>query len=381
MAARKAADFVPVGPMLGKAPRNCGVSDTTVARLVPEPGGRAPRRQGGESSGECRWYTVDDGRAGCGTCAGDLRNERLLTVTVAFSTSRVQSPISDAMQMMDDQFGTGESPDPPSLVEGLGQEAVARYTAEAQNQGAHVVFRTGNAVATIRYRGRDKVRGELRPLPEKTAMDGALAAAAETADSLHTAARPVLSRVKHPVVPTLRHVPRPCDAVPAAVLDRVARGASRERGAPTLIAAARRPGTSSETCRWTARTSQSPGEGQSRTLTVAFLSEADRLPGLGAFTTTRRFLMAYQDQRAGRSREGRFSGFTPLAGPGDRAFAVTKVSTEGSIGDAGLVVFQKNNVLVEVSYRGDDEEKHMTGSRLVDSAYTVAVAVRKSLRP
>lgn len=382
-AAPATADTVPAGRIVKKMPADCGVSKRTAARLAPgsdpdaEKGGLF--REGGP--GSCMWYSLDDGKVKCGICTGDFRNERVLNVDIVLAGNRLQSPIGEAMRQMDEPPSPVRGSAPPEIVEGLGEEATARYSAETDTGGAIVKFRVGNAVATVRYRGWDAVRGERRTIPKKTALDGAFAAASETAKSLGTAARPVVSRVKHPVTPPVRHVPKPCDAVPAATVDKVARGAYRERATASLFPALTLPGTSTDACAWKARTSRFADEGQSRTLTVAIIVEDDRLPGLGAFQAGRRYLAAYENLRAGDTPgSDRFTGFKPLAGPGDRAFAVTRVARGSSGGDEGFVAFQKRNLLVEVSYRGADEETPLSGNRLIDSAYTVAVAVERSLR-
>lgn len=382
-AAPATADPVPAGRIVKKPPANCGVSKATAARLAPgsdpdaEKGGLF--RQGGP--GSCMWYSLDDGKAKCDFCTGDFRNERVLNVDIALAESRLQSPISEALRQMDETPGLARSSARPEIVEGLGEEATARYSAETESEGATVKFRVGNAVATVRYRGWDAMGDERRTIPKKTALDGAFAAAAETAKSMGTAAQPVLSQVKHPVTPPVRHVPKPCDAVPAATVEKVARDAYRRRAGASLFPALNWPGTSMDGCTWRARTSRYSDQGQSRTLTVAIIVEDDGVPGLGPFTAARRYLGLYENLRAGDTPgSDKFSGFEPLAGPGDRAFAVTRVARSSSSGDEGFVVFQKRNLLVEVSYQGADEETPLSGSRLVDSAYTVAVAVERSLR-
>lgn len=383
IAAPATADPVPAGRIVTKVPANCGVSKATAARLAPGSDPDAEKggvfRQGGP--GSCMWYSLDDGKAKCDFCIGDFRNERVLNVGIDLTGNRLQSPISDALRQMDEAPTLERGSGRPEIVEGLGEEATARYSADGETEGAIVKFRVGNAVATIRYRGWDADGGERRTIPEKTALDGAFAAAAETARSMGTAAQPVLSRVKHPVTPPVRHVPKPCDAVPVATVDKVARDAYRRRDTSSLFPDLNRPGTYIDACTWRARTSRYSGEGQSRTLTVAIIVVEDRLPGLGAFTASRRYLGVYENLRAGDTRgSDKFTGFKPLAGPGDRAFAVTRVSRSSSSGDEGFVVFQKRNLLVEVSYQGADEETPLSGNRLVDSAYTVAVAVERSLR-
>ncbi|MFC4048961.1 hypothetical protein ACFOY4_04625 [Actinomadura syzygii] len=378
------ADRVPAGRVVTKLPRNCGVSAATAARLAPGADRDAEKgnvfRQGGP--GSCMWYSLDDGKAKCGFCVGDFRNERVLYVDITLSTGRLQAPITEAMQALTPaEPNRAANPDPPALVEGLGEEATARYSAEIETEGAVVDFRVGNAVVSVRYKGWDDVRGRRRTIPEKTALDGALAAAAETAKSMGTTARPVLSAVKNPVTPPLRTIPKPCDTVADPTVDKVARGAYRRRGSATLLTMAAPAGMSVDACTWNARTSRYSGEGRTRTLTVSLAVAGERLPGLGAFNATRQFLGVYQNQRAGKSPGAdAFTGFTPLTGPGERAFAVTKVQRSASDGDVGIVIFQKRNVLVEVAYRGADEDVPLTGKRLVDSAYTVAVAVERSLR-
>ncbi|MEU8800560.1 hypothetical protein [Spirillospora sp. NPDC048819] len=374
------ADRVPAGRIIEKLPRNCGVSDGTAARLAPGSDRDAEKgnvfRHGGP--GSCMWYSLDDGKAKCDFCVGDFANERVLDVTITLASGRTQSPISEAMELVGRDGPGRVGTAPPEIVEGLGEEAAARYSADTETEGAIVTFREGNAVATIRYRGWDAEGDRRTTIPEKTAMDGALAAAAETAKGLEAAADPVLSTVKRPVTPPLSRVPKPCDTVPAGTVDMVARDAYRRRGGATLLPAMYR--MSVDSCRWRARTSQYSNEGQSRTLTVSLAVADERVPGLGVHAATRDFLGVYRNLRSGKVPGIEdFTGFTPLAGPGDRAFAVTKTGSR-STGDVGLVVFQKRNVLVEVAYEGADEETNLSGRLLIDSAYTVAVAVERSLR-
>ncbi|MFG2249074.1 hypothetical protein [Spirillospora sp. NPDC048823] len=376
------ADRVPAGRIIEKLPRNCGVSDATAARLAPGSDPDAEKggvfRRGGP--GSCMWYSLDDGKAKCDWCVGDFANERVLDVTITLASGRSQSPISEAMEMVGGAGPGRVGADPAKIVEGLGAEAAARYSADTETEGAIVTFREGNAVATIRYRGWDADGDRRRTIPEKTAMDGALAAAAETAKALGTAASPVLSTVKRPVTPPLNRVPKPCDAVPGRTVDMVARDAYRRRGRANLLPAIHETGMSVESCTWKARTSEFTDEGRSRTLTVSLAVGEDRVPGMAVHTATRHYLGLHRNLRSGRLPGiTAFTGFTPLAGPGDRAFAVTKTGI-GSMGDVGVVVFQKRNVLIEVAYEGADQETELRGRMLIDSAYTVAVAVERSLR-
>ncbi|MEU5877277.1 hypothetical protein [Spirillospora sp. NPDC047279] len=384
VAARGGPHAVPAGRIFTKPPRNCGVSDATAARLAPGADRDAEKgnvfRQGGP--GSCMWYSLDDGKEECDFCTGDFRNERVLNVDISLAEGRQQSPISEAMRSVSvTRPGAATGSLPPKIVEGLGEEAIARYSAETDTEGATVSFREGNAVVTVRYKGWDAVGGDRRTISEKTAVDGVLAVAAETARSMGAAARPALSAVKHPVTPPLRQIPKPCDAVPDGTVDKVARGAYRRRGGATLFPGAYLGGMSVDGCTWNARTSRYSNKGQERKLTVSFAVAEERLPGLGVFTATRQYQGMHLDLRDGKTPGiDKLEGFRPLAGPGDRAFAVTKVEKSSSSNDVGVVLFQKRNVLVEVAYSGDDEDTELSGSRLIDSAYTVAVAVERSLR-
>ncbi|WP_171069159.1 hypothetical protein [Actinomadura geliboluensis] len=142
-AAPATADPVPAGRIVKKPPANCGVSKATAARLAPgsdpdaEKGGLF--RQGGP--GSCMWYSLDDGKAKCDFCTGDFRNERVLNVGIALAESRLQSPISEALRQMDETPGLARSSARPEIVEGLGEEATARYSAETESEGATVKFR------------------------------------------------------------------------------------------------------------------------------------------------------------------------------------------------------------------------------------------------
>ncbi|TDC95578.1 hypothetical protein [Actinomadura sp. 7K507] len=373
------ADHVPAGRIIEKLPRNCGVSDATAARLAPGADRDAERggmfRRGG--AGSCKWYSLDDGKVKCDWCMGDFANERVLDISITLAEGRMQSPISEAME----QLGRARPNETaPKLVEGLGEEATARYAADSDTEGAVVTFREGNAVARIRYRGWDDAGDQRKTISEKTAMDGAFAAAAETAKSLGTAANPVLATVVGQGTPPLSEVPKPCDTVPVATVDKVARDAYRRRGGSTLLSRTFQAGMSGDSCTWNARTSQYSNEGRSRTLTVSLAIGEERLPGMGVSTATRQYQGIHRDLREGKVPGiAEFTDFTPLAGPGDRAFAVTNSRT-GSRGDVGLVVFQKRNVLIEVAYEGADHDAKLSGRPLIDSAYTVAVAVERSLR-
>ena len=379
LAAPAAADRVPAGRIFEKLPRNCGVSDETALRLAPGADRDAEKggvfRRGG--SGDCRWYSLDDGKAECGWCLGDFANERVLDVTITLAEGRTQSPITEAMDLV--SRSEPDAPE-PTVVEGLGEEATARYSADGATEGAVVAFRVGNAVASVEYRGWDDAGDRRETIPEKTAMDGALAAAAEAAKSLGAPASPEPSTVKHPVARPLGRVPKPCDAVPGDTVDRVARDAYRRRGSSMLFPKMLQTGMSGDTCMWKAETSRYADEGRSRTLKVSLAVAEERLPGMGVHTATRQYQGLHRNLRDGKTAGADdLTGFTPLAGPGDRAFAVTR-SGSGPSGDVGVVVFQKRNVLVEVTYEGADGGTGLRGRTLVDGAYTVAVAVERTLR-
>ncbi|WP_143219646.1 hypothetical protein [Actinomadura sp. CNU-125] len=377
------ADRVPAGRTVSEIPDDCGVSEATAARLAPgadpDPEKGGVFREGGP--GRCQWYSLDDGKAKCDWCTGDFKNERVLDVEINLARGERQAPITEAMQWV----GTGgpgltQVLGPAKIVEGLGEEAVAHYSAATDMEGASVAFRVGNAVVSVRYRGWDAVRGEQRTISEKVATEGAFAAAAEAAKSLGTSARPVVSEVRRPVAPPLRKVPKPCDTVPAATVDKVARDGDKRRGRPVLLATIPAAGISYDGCAWNAGSSPYAETGASRTLTVSIGIAEERVPGAGASTAARQFEGLYRNQRIGRSPTvDTFTGFQPLAGPGDGAFAVTMGGRGTWEGEVGLVVFRKGNVLVEVAYKGRDGATQLRGNGLIDGAYTVAVAVERSL--
>ncbi|MBE1531898.1 hypothetical protein [Actinomadura algeriensis] len=381
--ARAGADEIPAGRIVEKIPDDCGVSEATAARLAPgadpDPEKGGVFRQGGP--GKCKWYSLDDGKAECDWCQGDFENERVLDVDISLAEGDRQTPISEAMERLRiGGPGTAPEPGPPQIVEGLGEEAVAHYSTATDMQGASVAFRVGNAVVTVRYRGWDRVRGEEKTISEKVALEGAFAAAAETAKSMGTSARPVVSEVRHPVTPPLPTVPRPCDTVPGKTVDKVARGAERKKGTPYVLAAVHDADLPVEGCVWEAGTPRSPEKGRSRTLTVSIGTARERVPGAGAYTATRHFQGVYRNQRAGEFPTlDTYTGFRPLAGPGDRAFAVIMRARNFAEGDVGLVVFRKRNVLVEVAYQGRDGETELRDRELIDAAYTVAVEIERTL--
>ncbi|QFG23545.1 hypothetical protein [Actinomadura sp. WMMB 499] len=377
------ADEVPADRIVEKVPRNCGVSEDTAARLAP--GGDIDAEAGGlfrdGGPGSCKWYSLDDGKATCDFCLGDFANERVLDVEINLAKGTRQSPVTAAMELLSGGGqGAADEPGAPRIVDGLGEEAVARYSAATDLEGASVAFRVGNAVVTVRYRGWDDAGGERRTIPEGVALDGAFAAAAETAKAMGTAAGPVVRTVERPAVPPLRKVPKPCDTVSGATVEKVARGAYRRRAEPFLVARPVQSGMSFDGCAWHAATGRFVNQGEARTLTVSLAVAEERTPGSAVPVATRHYLGLHRNQRYGKAPgSGAFSGFEPLAGPGDRAFAVTMAGRGGSRGDAGLVVFQKRNVVVEVAYDGRDGDTKLRGRELIDSAYTVAVEVERAL--
>jgi len=374
-------DTLPGGRIIREPPRNCGVSHRTASRLVPGADRDAEKgnvfRRGGP--GSCQWYSLDDGKATCDFCVGDFKNERVLNVEITLGKGRGDEAVGAAMGLFDMAEVT-QGPSPPKTIEGLGEESFARYGADGETGGAIVKFRPGNAVVTVRYQGWDADGDRRETIPEKTAVDGALAAAAETARSLGAAADPVVTAVKHPGTPPLQRVPKPCDTVPAATVDRVARGAYRKRGNAFLLPTMGLTGASASSCTWEARTSRYLDEGRSRTLTVSLVVMRQRQAGMAVYAATRQHEAVHRKLRRGGSPGfDDFADLTPLTGPGDRAFAVTK-SGPGSDDLVGIVLFQKRNVLVEVAYQGTDEGRPLPAKTLVDSAYTVAVAAERSLR-
>ncbi|GGV16821.1 hypothetical protein GCM10010182_42190 [Actinomadura cremea] len=388
-------DEVPAGPIIEALPPDCGVPDATVAGLAPGAGPEAETGAvlvGGGPT-HCRWYSLDGGGAACDRCGDRSENERVISIDITVARGPGPSAITEAMRWVSTGWlGTPEGAGEPAIVDGLGDEAAAYYSTASDLEGASVGFRVRNAVATVRYTGWDAGGAGRAVIPKKAALDGALAAAAETAKSLGGAGRPVVRAAPRSGAPP-RKVPEACDTVPGSTADRVARDARRRTGEPTLLAMFKEPTTPLDACAWHAGI-PSASEGRERTLTVALAVTDERTPRLGMPAATRHFLSLYRDRRSGESRVGSgesrvgsgesrvgFVDFEPLTGPGERAFAVTRVARSPREGDMGLVVFQKDDVVVEVTYQARDGETELGGRLLIDAAYTVAVAVEKSLEP
>lgn len=324
-------DPVPRERLITRFPAACGVSTATINALVP----RAESMHTSDF-GDCEWYSRHP---------GDVR-ERRLDVTVkiwpatAGDTSAVSigpriayvktTPISNALSA----FGQTAA---RQTVLGLGEEAFA------DSRRTVVDFRVANAVVTVGYQDSGLLA------KKKSALDGALRAAADTAKSLGTSAGPRLGSTAP--ASTTRHLPDPCATVPAGLRTRLVKGATAM------------PDTNS--CTWTS---------ERRTLKVTLLSEPDSAPGGAVRAAIRDYLQRHYDARAEQpvsAHDRKY--FHALTGPGDQAFASWVEN-----GTPGRVVFRVRNVVVEVGYTGDADHP-LTKDQAVNGAYAAAIDVARAL--
>jgi len=378
-------DPVPTAKLLTDKdiPEHCGISKATRTKLAP----------GADDEGDgCRWYSLNAGKDDCDFCptaAGD--RERVLDVSVQTEKGvNDTSPISQAMQDLDTlQTQAAASSIPFRTVTGLGEEAIARYVPGGTQDGGTIVFRYRNALVTVNYHGRDisgKNRRQ-RSVPKKEAMDAVLRAAAETAGKLDTDV-PSKPKITSPSTgpPALTHVPKPCDAVPETTLDQVAPDADRS-GQPgsafkNAVDSVRHNATM-RTCTWQTRPTccadDGSDEGPARNLTVSLVPLPDRSRGSGTREATRVFRTMHRDARYIQTSDKQNNAFRMLTGPGDQAFSTYEIGSDSTADSQARVFFRVRNVLIAVSYSGADDERAISRKQAIDSAYTVAVQVAKSL--
>jgi hypothetical protein len=400
LAAPKAArDLVPSGPIVTKYPAACGVPDAVARELVPgsRPGGRERGLFADTSKGVCLWYALNDGeeQGGFVPDGNRLRKERVLHVDIVLGkASSFASPIGGAMEQID--RGPVGAPTDAALrvVTGLGEEARAGYS-PALDEGAFVRFRVGNAAVLVNYGGWDRKGKDpaQRQLPEKTAMAGALRAAAGIAKNVGVPTRSTPSfALPQAAAPVIQRLPKPCDTVSAETLRKVANGAYRERGVTSLVAPS--PGTvpdqapaamRGDACRWTTHTATSTSleaKDSARNVEVTIAAVSGRQPGSAVQFATREYLRQHHNARDGK-KDGTINlqqGFTAISGLGDQAFVVYGEHPGGGNESPGRVVFRLRNVLVQVRYFSDSQDDDpLTRSEAINGAYTVALDVAGSL--
>lgn len=389
---RYTADPVPKARVLDAddLPRRCGVSSATIDRY-------APADSPDMDDGNCRWYSLNRGKKHCGFCPANRGDhERVLDINIDPGDGKAVNGASragDALRAL--------NPAPVSLVEsghqgrtvgGLGDEALYFYTSAAMasgglggrggKPGASLAFRTGAAVVTVNYRGRDWTGdGPVRRVTEKQAKPAVFAAAADVAHALHAPAKPSFTAPRTAGTP-VRRVPHPCDLVPAKLADRLAEGAERKRGTPSTMV--RTPadtpyGLATDTCRWdslpTCCLHEDTDHRPERHLSVTVASVSEWRRGVAVPLATRQYLERHHDARDGGSARW----FRALRGLGDQAFAAyvddTSLSSDGPV---GAVVFRYHNLVIETAYWGDDE-RPLPRDQAVTGAYTAAARARAAL--
>ncbi|MEU8800561.1 hypothetical protein [Spirillospora sp. NPDC048819] len=340
-------DRVRTGPVVTSIPEGCAVSPATVGRLVTE-----PRMMKDGHAGECMWSSrSDDGP------------RRLLSIGVTLAQGTAgraltgpaagQSPVAAAMR----SFGPKWSDMTNRAVTGLGDEALAQFS---PSNGSTVVARVGNAKVVVQYR-------DLRAsIPEQTARDGALAAAAEAVDGLgaRTPSRPAIAPAASPSPP--RKVPDLCGSVSERTLNRLLgdEPSSSATGAGSggiVIKDADRHG-----CSWTSMDHE---------LKIS----AAVVPGTELFDgtrlATREYTMRHDDARAEETlsvHDRKY--FRAVTGLGDQAFAA---HVPGVV--PGVVVFRDGALLVQVTYEEADARHPLSGEHAVRGAYAAAQEVAQAL--
>ncbi|MEU5877276.1 hypothetical protein [Spirillospora sp. NPDC047279] len=339
-----APDRVPSGPIVRTLPKGCGISAATVGRLVTEP---RMSKDGGQ--GECVWSSRSDEGSRRFLSIGLSLSPGATTLQYAGMTRAGRSAVGEAMR----SFGAKWSGMTDRRVTGLGDEALVQ---SSPSNGVTVVARTGNTKVIVQYRG---IR---LPLPEQTALDGALAAAAEVVTGLGagTPARPVIAPA--PRSTPARTVPDLCTAVSDRTLRRLLKGPidtdeSRSTTMGLVVEGARYRG-----CSWTSMDSE---------LKVITAVVPGGGPFDGTWLATREYVIRHGDARAEEPlsvRDRKY--FRPVAGLGDQAYTA---HVPGVI--PAVVLFRDGNVLVQVTYEEADERHPIDGKHAMRGAYAAAKEV------
>jgi hypothetical protein len=321
---------------------------------------------------------------------GDRERVLEATVTVADGQTPVagQSMAGNALRQLGPASAAEITAGTPSrTVTGLGDEARYTYSPAVRasggaTEGASLRFRAGTVIVAVRYRGRDfSDDGPQRQVPEAEARRAVLAAASDAARALGTPARPVFAEPAPTGPPPVRHVPRPCDLVPASLAERLAPGAVRRRGASPVTAAdqvSAAYGQASDTCVWDSAPTCCLGEATDhrpeRHLSVTVRSFAEWRRGIAVRLAARDYLQLYYDARDGAGH----TGFRAVRGLGDQAYAVYRADDAMDDLQDGDVAFRVRNLVIEVGYAGARDEPLPHGMA-VNAAYTVAARARAAL--
>lgn len=360
-----AHDPVPTGRIITKQPAKCGVSKATLDALLPK---REVRDGGGSTT--CRWSSeTDDGRR-----ERQLEVEFAIQLTpgVGTATNAPTTSVSQAIEVFAGVAGQkGTQP-----VTGLGDEAAASYDQGTFDRSGTVTFRAGNAVVKVSYSGEDRGGDRLKQLPRKTALDGALTAAADVAKSLDAPvkATPATTTPRSEPPGISRNV-APCDTVPTTMVTELTRptGTPSSPEENTGDVGEDDDESKSRTCTW---------KSYERALTVSVTRFPAGRSGSGTRQAKRKYLEMYQSARAAEplsKHDTRY--FTALTGPGQQAFGsyIEEIAP-------GRVVFRDRNVIVDVGYglpgiaggsTGDEEP--LTRDEAVNGAYTAATRIAATL--
>ncbi|TDD33904.1 hypothetical protein E1287_18340 [Actinomadura sp. KC06] len=331
---RRGPDTVPELPDL---PDGCGVSKRTAKALVP--------LNRYEDPDDCVWLSQ----------SGASGHKKVLTVKVdQLDTSR-NMPATSAY---DTAFGT-LSP-PAERVDGLGEQAISRFSSVAKGGRGEYVFTARGRYYAIVYEGYEQGR----PISKEVALAGARRAAIDVARKLGLPAKPTPHKKDDPQGPSpLHQVPQACRLVSAETLGKVVRdGVNIEPWKEEPLLAGFRD-VHVTSCRWKAdKTVDS--KTQSADLTVEVASVSDYWPGAGYRAASHGY--------AGLQRRSRgvLKEFRPLGGLGEQAFG-------GHMHDFGHVGFRVRNVVVLITYK---VAPLPTGEDDVAGAYTVALDVARRLQ-
>ncbi|SFO15511.1 hypothetical protein SAMN04489713_104307 [Actinomadura madurae] len=252
---------------------------------------------------------------------------------------------------------------PAERVDGLGEQAISRYSRVAKGGRGEYVFTARGRFYAIVYEGHE--HGQT--LPKQTALAGARRAAIEVARKLGLPAEPTPHKQENPRGPApLHQVPPACRLVSAETLGKVVRD-GRNLGLwdeDPLLTGFR--DVHATACRWKADKTVE-AKLQTADLIVEVASVFDYWPGAGYQAASHGYAGLHH-----RSRET-LKGFRPLAGLGEQAFG-------GRLEDYAHVGFRMRNVVVLIAYNAPSLPSG-SGDADLAGAYTVARDVTRTLQP
>ena len=338
-----AADQVP--RTITELPEGCGLGTADLDALVP----------GNTKRSGCQWY------------GGSTRENRYLEIGDS------QFPGSDFPEFRTTQDLSKYGDDPPRVVTGIGDSALAYADRDLGGYRARIALVIRDAAFLVSY----TVSGK-QVVPD-SAMKGALRAASAFARKVKAPAAPKLGApVRGRLVPA--QAPKTCDAVSAKTLGRaVGRPLTPKAGAGEQIPGV--PELVNAGCLWKVETKRGM-----RLLGVTINTSPEREPGSGEATAAHAIRALHRGNRGDPNplnfmpKTYKPSNFQPIAGLGDHAFSAYLAEIHEV-----RVFFQTGNSVVLVQYQGNDrEDKSGTDLDLpmktqLNGAYTVAKDVAESL--